>query len=203
MEIPELPKQKRLRLEKEYGLNKDQIDLLIQDRKMAEYFEAIVSELKQEKKDEEFAGREVDLEKNIQLAINYLTSDLKGLMIGEGLSEFYGLKVSAENFSDLILLLSSGKISSRAGKDILKKMYETGGDPNEILKSEDLSQMSDEGELTEIAKKIIEAYPEPAEDYKKGKDAALMFFVGQAMKELKGKGNPQVLQEVFKNLLQK
>ncbi len=182
-EIPELPWEKRIRFKKEFGINDKQIETFVGDRELAEFFENTISELKEhEAKD-----------KIIPLAANYLTSDLRGLG-GIG-------KITPENFADLIILISSEKINSRTAKDILLKMYETGADPNELLKAGDLEQVSDESALREMAQKIISANPKPAEQYKKGKQAALMFFVGKAMGQLKGRGNPQILQQIFKDLL--
>ena len=195
-EIPELPQPKRVRLAKEYGLPAEQIELLVIDRPFAEYFEAVASELAEE------VGTD-EAKKRYQLAINYLTSDLKGLMIIGGLTDPAKTKVTAENFADLVILVSSDKVTSRTAKDILKKMFETGGDPNIILKEGGLEQVSDESSLVPVIQAIITANPGPVADFKKGKDAAVMFFVGQAMKELKGKGNPAVLQKVIREELTK
>jgi len=192
-EIPELPQAKRKRLKDEYGVNDEQVEVLVQDMKMAEYFENVVSELR--------AEREASTEKTVPLAINYLVSDLKGLMVGDGKVDANQTKVSTENFADLIELVANDKVNSRVAKDILRAMYENGGDPTEIMKTEGLEQVSDSGELTEAVKKIIEANPVPVADFRKGKEAALMYLVGQAMKELRGKANPQMLQQIFKDLL--
>ncbi|PIR87428.1 MAG: Asp-tRNA(Asn)/Glu-tRNA(Gln) amidotransferase subunit GatB [Candidatus Harrisonbacteria bacterium CG10_big_fil_rev_8_21_14_0_10_49_15] len=192
-EIPELPQAKRMRLKKEYGLTDDQVELLVFDRPLAEFFEGVISELHEE--------REAPLEKTVPLAINYLTSDLKGLMVADGKVDVADTRVTAENLADLVELIALDKLTSRTAKDILKTMYETGGDPTEIMKTESLEQVSDEGALREMAQGIIATHPGPVADYKKGKETALMFFVGQAMKELRGKGNPAMLQQIFKDLL--
>jgi len=192
-EIPELPKAKRVRFRDEYGLTEDQVELLVFDRQLAEYFENVVSELREE--------REASPEKTIPLAINYLTSDLKGLMVADNQADVFKTRVSAENLADLVELVANDKINSRVAKDILRSMYESGGDPMEIMKTSGLEQVSDSGELAETAKKIIEANPVPVADFKKGKEPALMYLVGQAMRELGGKANPQMLQQVFRDLL--
>jgi aspartyl-tRNA(Asn)/glutamyl-tRNA(Gln) amidotransferase subunit B len=197
-EIPELPQPKRLRLHKEYALSPEQIELLVIDRPIAEYFEAVASELKEE------GGAQP--EKKLQLAINYLTSDLKSLMAAENILDPMQTKVTAENFADLIVLVAEEKVSSRGAKDILKTMFEKGGDPREIMTIGGHAQVSDKGAFTEMAQALIVANPGPTADYKGGKEAALMFFVGQGMKKAKelGQGaNPNVLKEVFKELLSK
>jgi len=191
-EIPELPQAKRLRFEKQYNLKPEKAEVLISDMRAAQFFEETASELQAEDNE--------NLPTEIQLIFNYLTSDLRGLMAEDGL-DFDEIKVTPENFADLVELISHGKLSSRSAKDILRKMYETGSDPHEILKSEGLEQVSGLGELTVLAQKIIDANPAAVADYKKGKMQALQFLVGKAMGELKGKGNPQVLQKIFKEEL--
>ncbi len=190
--IPELPQEKRVRFVKEFNLKPEQVEILVTDRRMAQFFEESVSELQLEDNE--------NLEKERQLIFNYLTSDIRGLISEQGIG-FSELKITPENFADLIELISHGKVSSRGAKDILKNMMATGLDPHEILKSEGLEQVSGEAELAEIVKKIIEANPAAREDYKRGKENALQFLVGQAMRELRGKGNPEVLQRLFKEQL--
>ncbi len=195
-QLPELPQQKRVRFAKEFGLGADQIEVLVFDRPVAAYFEAVASELQHERTN-------TDLPKRLQLAVNYLISDLKGLMISAGSEDPAATKVTAENFADLIMLVADEKIGSRVAKDVLKKMFENGGDPNVIIKEAGLEQISDEASLIPVAQQLIAANPGPAADYKNGKEAALQFFIGRAMGQLKGKGNPAVLQKIFKELLLK
>ncbi len=190
--IPELPAAKRTRFAKEFGLKPEQVEILIADREAAAFFEAAVSELKTE----DPAAKNGE----IQLLINYLVHDLRGLMAAQGIG-FAQLKLTAENFIDLIELVAHGKINSRTAKDLLARMVERGGDPNEIMRDENLAQVSDEGELTLLAQKLMTAHLAVAADYRRGKTNALQFFVGKAMAELKGKGNPQVLQKIFKEVL--
>jgi aspartyl-tRNA(Asn)/glutamyl-tRNA(Gln) amidotransferase subunit B len=193
-QIPELPQQKRIRFAKEFGLSNDQVEVLVFDRELADYFEAVVSEL---------GAEGVDTTKATALAINYLISDFKGALIAAGVTDPAKTKVTAENFADLIILLASEKINSRVAKDVLKKMLETGGDPNVIIKESGLEQVSDEASLIPVATQLIAANPGPAADFKAGKEAALQFFIGRAMGALKGKGNPAVLQKIFRELLAK
>ncbi|KKU92690.1 MAG: Aspartyl/glutamyl-tRNA(Asn/Gln) amidotransferase subunit B, partial [Parcubacteria group bacterium GW2011_GWA1_48_11b] len=122
--VPELPKEKRLRFGKEYALKPEQAEVACRDRAVAEYFEEAASELKSE-----------DARADFQLLYNYLTSDLFGLMAETG-AAIGDIKIDPENFADLVILASGGKISSRTAKDILRKMLETGMDPNDIVKRE-------------------------------------------------------------------
>lgn len=187
--LPELPENKRERFKREYNLGGSKLESLIVDQDLAEFFEESVSELK-----------ELDSSSSHQTLFNYLTSDLVGLIKESGIS-FKELKIKPEHLAHLSFLIDSGRIASRQAKDILKKMFETGVDPEEIIKSENLESISDESELETIIKKIIEANPAAVGDYKKGKTASLQFLIGKAMAELRGRGNPEKLKEIFTKLL--
>ncbi|TSC83151.1 MAG: aspartyl-tRNA(Asn)/glutamyl-tRNA (Gln) amidotransferase subunit B [Parcubacteria group bacterium Gr01-1014_19] len=193
MEIPELPHIKRQRFAKEYGLTPEQAEILVIERATAQFFEETISELAEE------GG--VAKPDQIKLAFNYLNSDLRGLLMEKGM-KIEECKVDPENFSDLIILVAEKKVSSRAAKDILVKMLETGLDPREIMKSENLSQVSDESSLRPLAEKIVSENPKTVEDFKKGKENALQFLLGKAMASLKGAGNPAVLQKIFRDVLE-
>jgi len=198
IEIPELPAQKRKRFIREYNLGTEQVEILVDDRYLAEYFEESVSEL-----DADQRGLDTDSRrKKIQLLFNYLTSDTKGL-INEQKISIKELNITPENFADLIVLISSAEISSRSAKDILKEMAESGLDPRQIIEQKGLKQVSDEGELTATIEQIIKENPKAVEDYKKGKSNALQFMIGKSMAKLKGKGNPDILRKLFGDYLSK
>ncbi|PIU99200.1 Asp-tRNA(Asn)/Glu-tRNA(Gln) amidotransferase subunit GatB, partial [Candidatus Wolfebacteria bacterium CG03_land_8_20_14_0_80_36_15] len=131
---------------------------------------------------------------------NYLTSDLFGLMAQAKIS-FKELKITPENFAELINIIDRKEISTRTAKDVLKIMLETGRDPSEIIDSENLRQIFDEKEIEEVVRMVIAENPKPVEDYKKGKENALQFLIGKAMAELKGRANPKVLEELFRKKL--
>jgi aspartyl-tRNA(Asn)/glutamyl-tRNA(Gln) amidotransferase subunit B len=192
IEIPELPKEKRLRFIKEFNLTADQAEILVKDRMAAKYFEEAVSELGAE--DDKFPAEK------IQLVFNYFTTDLRGLMTERG-AAIGDLKIAPEDFAELINMVFAKKVSSRGAKDILLKMFETGVDPYDILSQENLTQISDENSLKTTAEKIIKENPVAIADYKKGKGNALQFLIGKAMAELKGRGNPEVLRGIFEKLL--
>ena len=105
-------------------------------------------------------------------------------------------------FSELIYLVSEGKISSRAAKDILAMISLNDESPLKIATEKDLLQKNDEGALKEIVQKIIDANPEIVATYKGGKENALMSLVGAVMKESKGSANPAIVQKILKEVLQ-
>ena len=108
------------------------------------------------------------------------------------------LKLTPENFGQLISIVAAEKINSSAAQTVLAEMIETGADPEHIITEKNLAQLEDESEIENIAKKIVADNPGPAEDYKKGKENALQCLVGQTMKETKGKVHPQKAMELLK-----
>jgi len=187
-ELPELPWEKRERYEKDYGIKAVDVEIFVRPGIISAFFEKVC---------QDYNG-----DKNlIKLASNYIISDLSGLMKNNG-SENMG-KIEDKNFAGLIKMVAESKISSRGAKDILKIMFENGGEPDKIAEEKDLLQKSDIGELEKIAEQIILDNSKVVADYKAGKEMALMSLVGQGMRITKGSANPQVLKEVFLKLLTK
>ncbi len=184
-EIPELPEEKRKRFVQEFGLEKSLIEILVEDRKRANFFEEAASELKN-----------LNQKTDYVLLVNYFTSDLRGLMLEKKLS-FDDLKITPENFAHLIFLIEKGELSSRLAKDLIKKMVETGEDPESIIKNEGLKLISEEKELEKIVEEIVLENPQSVNDYKKGKINALQFLVGKGMQKTKGQADPEKLKEII------
>jgi aspartyl-tRNA(Asn)/glutamyl-tRNA(Gln) amidotransferase subunit B len=187
--LPELPKQKQERFLKEFGLSEKQVQTLISSPELANFFEAAVSEaiVAEEPHPEHPA---------VGTIYNYLTSDLMGL-INEAGSSFSDLKITPEHLAHLIALIHGGKIQSRQAKDILRKMFETGLDPEDILNNEGLHTVSDEEELKKVIEEVLRENPQAASDFKKGKEASMQFLIGKAMGKLRGRGNPDLLKQLF------
>lgn len=179
----ELPNKKRARFKEQFNLKDEQIEVLVQDKKFADYFEEIISELEDSK--------------NIQLAANYFLTDFQSL-IKEKMIDLKEILVSPENFAELIKLIGENQINSRVGKDVLRIMIERGGDPSIIIEEAGLEQISDESAINDLVERIIKENPIVIEDYKKGKETVLQFLVGQAMKITKGSINPKIFVNVLK-----
>ncbi len=109
--------------------------------------------------------------------------------------------ITPENFAEFVTIVFEGTISSAAAKVVLAEMFNTGGDPSDIILRKKLIQTHDEGELLIIVKNITAEFPKAVEDYKKGKGSALQFLIGKAMGELKGRGNPKLLENLFRETL--
>lgn len=189
-ELPELPENKRVRLATSFGLAPEQAELLVEDRAIAEFFEESASELADRMKPA-----------NYQLLLNYLTSDVRGLLNTRGMS-LKELKISPEHFAHLVALVAEGKLSSRLAKDLLALMADTGEDPETLMEASGMRVVDDADELSRLADEIIEKNAKAVDDVKKGKAPALQFLVGQGMAKSKGQASPDKLREIFTKKLQ-
>lgn len=194
--LPELPAQKRERFQKEFDLSSEKALLLVDDKNFADFFEAAVSELATR---DELATSAIE-KKPKELLLNYLTSDLAGLMNEFG-TELPKIKVTAEQFAELIDLITDGKINSRQAKDILRKMFETGDDPEDIISKSGIQAVSDEGSIKTVVLEVIVENPKAIKDFKKGKSASLQFLVGKTMAKLRGAGNPETIKRILEQEL--
>lgn len=192
--LPELPDAKEKRFASEYNLNGEDITVLTAQNDLAEYFEQVISEIK-----EKVLSNEVEssVEKVVKLAANYVISELRKHLV-ENKHNVRDLKISAENYAEFIGLIADGKINSSAAQTVLREMYHTGGDPSQIIEEKNLGQMQDSSELEAVVENIITANSKSIEDYKAGKQNALQFLVGQIMKETKGKANPGIVMKLLR-----
>ena len=180
-ELPELPWEKRVRYKK-FGLDTAQEEIFVSNRLLGNLFEDVSEKLEDKDK--------------IKIAANYITSDLVGLSGGNDIGS-----LQPKMLIDLVEMISRGDLSSRGAKDLLKILFEEGGDVEKIAENRNLIQKSDKEELTKIVKKIISDNKQAVEEYKAGKEASIQFLIGQGMKETKGSANPQMLKKLFESLL--
>lgn len=208
-EMPELPFDKKNRFVKEYNLKSEDAWVLVNQRVWANYFEEVMSDLRawlfrseNIHEDSDEAARLWDQQKArlAKLTFNWISSELFGL-IGDRF-DIKKLKISAENMAELITLIYQNKINSSAGQIILREMFSgADDDPSRIAERLDLAQVDDDSTLEGIATKIVMSNPEQVSAYRAGKEALMKFFVGQFMKESKGKANPQKAEEILKKKL--
>lgn len=111
------------------------------------------------------------------------------------------LKFSPENLAKLIDLAESKQINSQIAKEVFEKIFNEDIDPEKYVEENGLKTVSDDGALREVVKKVIEANPQPVEDYHNGKKKAMGFLVGQIMKEMQGKADPALANKLLKELL--
>jgi aspartyl-tRNA(Asn)/glutamyl-tRNA(Gln) amidotransferase subunit B len=195
-ELPELPQAKRQRFIDEYKLPQSDIDTLVNNKSMADYFEQVVSELKTWLKIKSID----DKQPLIKLSANYLLTELQKLLLVNKI-KVADCQISPENFAEFITLIQQKEISSSAAQTVLKEMFETGADPSHIIEEKSLRQVSDEEALTKIVKQVIKDNPQPVNDFKSGKENALQFLVGKVMAASKGQANPEIVRDLLKKKL--
>ena len=195
VEISELPQQRRKRLKREYGLSEKEVENFVNDKKLGEYFEKVISELPPRLSRKALSGL-------TKLVTNYIISDLQGLMKEKGIfinsPEFL---ITPENFAEFICLIYEGKISSKIAKMVLEEMFKTGVDPSDIIEEKGLEQIIDVSEIEKIIKEVVSKNPKAIADYKKGKTNAFQFLIGQIMVQAKGRANPQIIQKLLTKFL--
>ena len=204
-ELPELPGNKRIRFEDQFGLDKSTVEFFVLNKDLSEFFEKVVSEFEEWIKEQDFKKdiSKQEEQKIFKLVSNYLTSDVQGLLQGLSFREpGTGWKITPENFAEFIKMIYKGEISSKVAKMVLSDMFNTGADPSSIVDSNNLRQVSDDSQLEGIIKEIIEKNPKPADDYKAGKQNALQFLAGQVMAKTRGTAKPDKVQELLKKALQ-
>ena len=205
-DLPELPAIKRNRFKQEFGLSAADINILVSDKNLADFFEATVSETtKWLGSLEEVDGTSEEIwekhkKKIIKLVNGWLTTELFKLMNESG-KRIADLDITPENMAEFLSLVFTNKVNSSAAQEILKIMFTKGGDPSNIMQEQDLSQVSDEGEIDKIATKVIKNNPNQVVEYKSGKENVIMFLVGQVMKASKGKADPQKARELLRKKL--
>ena len=148
-----------------------------------------------------FFDKVLELGANPKTAVNFIMGEIAAYL-KENHMEIDETKLTPENLAELIALIEKGTISNNIGKQILiEDMITNGEKATTIVERKGLSQISDEGAIREIVQKIVDANPNQVEAYKNGKTNLLGFFVGQVMKETKGRANPKSVNEILRELI--
>ncbi|MEB3357946.1 MAG: Asp-tRNA(Asn)/Glu-tRNA(Gln) amidotransferase subunit GatB [Synechococcales bacterium] len=182
-ELPELPAQKRHRYEEELELSAYDARVLTDDRTIAEYFETVVA-----------TGA------TAKLAANWITQDISAHLNKNKLT-IADIALTPESLAELVQMIEKGTISNKIGKDILPELLEKGGSAKELVDKKGLVQVSDPGVIEPIIDEVLAAYPDELAKYRAGKTKMLGFFVGQVMKQSKGKADPKLTNELLKRKL--
>lgn len=198
--LPELPWEREGRFIRQFGLTKQNAEILVDYSEMADYFEQIASELDDwiNATDRDVSGEQ--RLKLYKLTANYLLTETQKHLFEKGLN-IEDIKITPENFAELIKIIYKGEINSSVAQTVLLEMFERGADPSHIIEEKGLAQTNDEGELEKIAKQVIAENPKSVEDYKKGKENAVKFLMGQVMKATGGSANPKMAMEILKKKL--
>ena len=184
-ELPELPESRKARYMKELGLSEKDANFLTSSKALSDIFEK--------------AG---EICKNYKGVCNWLNSDISRIL-NEKEMEPEEIPFTADQLAEMVEIIDNGEISTKIGKQVIEELFENPRSPKKIVEEKGWIQISDEGAIKQVVLKILEANPQSITDYKAGKDRALGFLVGQAMKETKGKANPQMLNKMLLNELNK
>ena len=181
--LPELPDARRRRYMERYGLTASDAALVTSSQAMAALFEETVR-----------------LHPDPRAVSNWLTGDLSGYLNAEG-KEVEDTPLTGAHLAELLDLIHGGTISGRTAKEILPEVARTGRMPREIVASQDLGQIRDDGVLAGVIDGVLADNPGPAADYRAGKAAALTFLIGQVMKRTRGRANPEAANRLLRERL--
>lgn len=177
--LPELPHHKKERFIKEYNLEAYDAGVLTASRNLALFFEETI--------------KEID---DTRLVSNWIMGDVLRRLNDDEL-EIEETPLTPKFLAKLISMVKSGQINNNTGKKVLRDIFDTGKDPETIVKEKGLIQISDEDAIKEIVEKILDENEQSIIDFNNGKDRALGFLVGQVMKLSKGKANPQMVNKMI------
>jgi aspartyl-tRNA(Asn)/glutamyl-tRNA(Gln) amidotransferase subunit B len=182
--LPELPLERKARFVSQYALPAYDAEILTEERSLSEYFEAAVAAWGDEPK----------------VISNWLMNDVLrlirecGVLAGE-------LRLTPDRLAEIIRMVEEREITTNTGKELLGKVEKSGRGPREIVQAEGLGQVSDETALRAIAAQVVQANPDQADAYRKGKATLIGWFVGQVMRQTGGKADPQQTRAVLEEIL--
>jgi aspartyl-tRNA(Asn)/glutamyl-tRNA(Gln) amidotransferase subunit B len=183
--LPELPEEKKGRFVREYKIPEYDAEILTSTKAMASYYEECVQLFPEPK-----------------TVSNWMMGDLlRELKRDE--REIDECPVSPQHLAQMLTMVKETTISGKIAKDVFEEMYRTGERPDKIVNDKGWTQILDAGEIERAIERAIEANPKQLEDYRKGKEKLFGFFVGEIMKETKGKANPKLVNELLKEKLKR
>jgi aspartyl-tRNA(Asn)/glutamyl-tRNA(Gln) amidotransferase subunit B len=184
-QLPELPVAKMERFMSEYGLPRYDVEILTGDRALAAYFEETVALFPEPK-----------------TVSNWIMSELLR-ELKDGNVSASSSPLSPARLAELLALVRDGVISGKIGKEIFHDIFESGVSPKAFIREKGLVQITDAEALASAIEAVVARFPKEAAEYRSGKEKLIGFFVGQAMKETKGKANPKLLNDLLADRLKK
>ena len=192
--MSELPAEKRLRFQEEYGFTAAEIRQLTEDGAMAAFTEQVMSELSEwlpARQSESDGGDEERREKMTKLVASWLINKLGSVHEN----------VSAENFAELLKLMTQNQVTSRSAVTILEEMKQSGKDPSQVMEDAGLGRMDDEAALADVVDRVLAGLPGEVERYKAGETKLIKFFMGVVMKETEGNADPASITKILQKKL--
>ncbi|HEX2866862.1 MAG TPA: Asp-tRNA(Asn)/Glu-tRNA(Gln) amidotransferase subunit GatB [Ignavibacteriales bacterium] len=181
--LPELPKERKMRFIREYSLPSYDAGVLTSSRELADYYEKTVS-----------------VTKDYKSASNWIMGEVLKIL-NETKTPIQNFPVQPENLGRLINLIGDNTVSGKIAKDVFQIMLSEAKEPGEIIKERNLVQITDTSELEGVIDRVIEGNPKDVKEFLSGKEKVIGFFVGQIMKETKGKANPKAVNEILRDKL--
>ncbi|MAW39612.1 MAG: Asp-tRNA(Asn)/Glu-tRNA(Gln) amidotransferase GatCAB subunit B [Kiritimatiellaceae bacterium] len=183
MELPELPEQRKMRYIELLGLPEYDASVLTSDKAISDWFEEVLIHTSQAK-----------------AVSNFIMGEMMRLL-AEKNSEIGVCQITPIALAQVVDFIQAGTISHGAGKQIVEILFNEGGDPQQIIDSKGLAQVSDDAELEKWADTAIDEHPKPVEEYRAGNAASINFLMGQVMKMSRGKANPGAVMQILKQKL--
>ena len=182
--MSELPEERKARYQKEFGLSEHDIDVLIANKEMSEFFEEVMKS-----------------SDNAKAVCNWLLGDVSG-WLNKHESTISTCDLQPNHLARLIQLVDEGSVSGAQAKSLVDDVM-NGKDPDALVKEKNMTQVSDESELLTMVQTVLDENPQAIEDFKNGKDRAVGFLVGQVMKASKGTANPGLVNKILNEELKK
>jgi len=198
--LPELPRQRAERFVREYALPLPDAAGLTAAKSTADYYEAAVRKSVPGTGTVPGTGSGTPVSKSLA---NWILGDMAREMNERSADRIEELKFGPERLVELLELIDSGKISGKMAKDVFVESLKSGQPPGAIVQSKGLSQVTDKEAIRAAAREVIQEQPKAVADFKQGKQATLMFLVGQLMRKTKGAASPAIAQETLKELIEK
>ena len=180
--LPELPLARRARFHAEYGLGQTDADVLVADQAVADYYEQVVAS--------------VDGAMDAKKIANWFMGDLFRLLNQSDLSLAQSL-ISPDQFAALLKLVAGKTINANTGSKVLKTMFNTGEDASVIVEREGLAQVSDADVLAKAIDRVLADHPDEVARYREGQPQLIGWFIGQVMRETRGKADPGIVRQVL------
>ncbi len=182
--LPELPLERRARFTREYGLPEYDADILTVERKLSDYFEAAVKV---------YGG-------DPKRVSNWLMNDVLRMLNESGLTADQ-LKLTPQFLAEILKLVDGGVINTSTGKALLDKVQASGSAPAKIVEAEGLGKVSDDSAIRAVCSEVMAESLKEVESYKAGKVSLIGWFVGQVMKKMRGKADPNMARQILEELL--
>lgn len=177
--LPELPVVRRLRYSTSHGLSSEEANLLTENKDIGDFFDEACK-----------VGAPA------KTVANWLLGPVSAYL-NENQKDFADTAITSENMRDLAEAVNSGKLNSTSAKVVLLEVLQNKSSVEKVIESKGLVQVSDEKELESVIANVLEANPLQLEEYRSGKTKIRQFFFGEAMKQLKGKGNPAIINKIL------